>query len=447
VSVKTENLAILFTDIAGFTEATSKQSRVENEKVLTKHNTILLPIVRSFKGRHVKSIGDALLLTFRSPTDAMLCAMAMQDALHEYNQTVAEREAIHIRIAASLGEVRVTKSDIFGEPVNVTSRIEGITPADEIYLSEAIYLAMNKAEVPTQEVGREDLKGIANDVRIYCIPRFASLRLVNESAEEPAVTGGRGLSYPFGGAHLSAMSSGSESTMAQWKAKKWMLVPLAASFFAIAFVVALQSKRDAGLSNNQADWAAMERQELTESNASGIDSQVVGEQLPGALVIPNTDPAAANVLVPSAQQSSPPQIVQQMPNQNQALAVQTAEPSITPAPSPILESNSADIPEIALKVNSSRKTPPPVARVSSSSTQSGTTVPRKPAKPSYTRFSQLKAAYRAGQVTRDYYETRYRQLKIDRDQRIRALKTAYNEGRMSKVTYKERYRQLVYSYE
>jgi len=168
--LKTENLVILFTDIAGFTEATSLQSRAQNQKLLERHNNIMLPVVRRFRGRHIKSIGDALLLAFTSPTDAMRCAMAMQDAIHEYNIRAVAGEDIHVRVAASLGEVRVTKGDIFGEPVNVTSRIEGITPADEIYFSEAVYLAMNKAEVPAVEIGLKELKGISKPVRIFAIP-------------------------------------------------------------------------------------------------------------------------------------------------------------------------------------------------------------------------------------------------------------------------------------
>ena len=67
---------------------------------------------------HIKSIGDAYLITFLSPTDAMLCSMALQDAMHGHNLNVTEEEKIHIRVAANLGEVRVAKNDIFGEPVN-----------------------------------------------------------------------------------------------------------------------------------------------------------------------------------------------------------------------------------------------------------------------------------------------------------------------------------------
>jgi adenylate cyclase len=200
-SIKTENLAIVMTDMVGFTEATVQQSRVEIEQLLDTHNRILLPIVRRFKGRHVKSIGDALLLVFRSPTDAMLCAMAMQDALYEYNRSTPKDRQIHMRVGASLGEVRVTRHDIIGEPVNMTSRICNIAAADDIYLSEAMYMAMNKAEVPSQEVGWRELKGIPQPVRIYHIPRFAVPRLVPDVMVADDVTD---LVYPYGGAHLTA---------------------------------------------------------------------------------------------------------------------------------------------------------------------------------------------------------------------------------------------------
>lgn len=206
-SIKTENLAIVMTDMVGFTEATVQQSRVEIEQLLDTHNRILLPIVRRFKGRHVKSIGDALLLVFRSPTDAMLCAMAMQDALYEYNRSAPKERQIHMRVGASLGEVRVTRHDIIGEPVNMTSRICNIAAADDIYLSEALYMAMNKAEVPSQEVGWRELKGISQPVRIYHIPRFAVPRLVPDVMAADDVTD---LVYPYGGAHLTARGQDSK---------------------------------------------------------------------------------------------------------------------------------------------------------------------------------------------------------------------------------------------
>jgi adenylate cyclase len=236
IVIRTENLTILFVDIAGFTATTSRQSRVQNARLLQTFGSTLLPLIKYYKGRLIKTIGDALLITFRSPTDAMLCSMAFQDAMHAHNLSAAEDEKIHIRVAANLGEVRVTKNDIFGEPVNVASRIEGVAPADEIYLSEAVYMAMNKAEVPVMEVGSRELKGISQAVRLYNIPRFSTPRLVaeNASAEEQ----GSEVLYPYGGMHYHARPSHLTNILHFSEDKKLtrMLLPAAAVLIVAAAV-------------------------------------------------------------------------------------------------------------------------------------------------------------------------------------------------------------------
>jgi hypothetical protein len=157
----------MFTDIAGFTARTSKQSRAENAEMLKQHDELLLPVVARFGGRRVKSIGDALLVVFRSPTDAVRCGMAMQDALTEYNRDRTIDDALHVRVALNLGEVRLDGGDIFGEPVNIAARIEALTPADTVYFSESVYLAMTKAEVRSEKVGTHELKGIPEPVTVY----------------------------------------------------------------------------------------------------------------------------------------------------------------------------------------------------------------------------------------------------------------------------------------
>ncbi|HNL91645.1 MAG TPA: adenylate/guanylate cyclase domain-containing protein [Pseudomonadales bacterium] len=202
MKLHTENLTVLFVDIVGYTAATSRHSRTENADLLKSFNETLVPIVHHFRGKKIKSIGDAMLLTFRSPTDAMLCSMAMQDAMHQRNLQAPGSDPIHIRVAANLGEVRVTRNDIFGEPVNIASRIEGVAPADEIYLSEAVYMAMNKAEVPAAEVGQFTLKGMEQPVKLYNIPRFATHRLVPQNAH--SAESGSELLFPYGGMHLGS---------------------------------------------------------------------------------------------------------------------------------------------------------------------------------------------------------------------------------------------------
>lgn len=169
--MKTANLAIVFTDIKGFTERTSRQTHEENQRLLRVHHELLAPLFKAFGGRILKSIGDAFLVTFESPTQAVLSGVAIQDRLWQYNRAAPESERLNVRVAINVGEVRVESSDVFGEPVNIAARVEGIAEAGDVYFTEAVYLAMNKAEVPSVEVGAFELKGIPGKIRVFRVPK------------------------------------------------------------------------------------------------------------------------------------------------------------------------------------------------------------------------------------------------------------------------------------
>ncbi len=206
--MRTDNLAIAFVDIAGFTSRTSSQSREENERMLQRFAHVVRPLVRAFGGRVVKSIGDAFLLTFRSPTDALHCAMAIQDGLAESNQSLPTADRIAVRVAVNVGEVRVDGGDVFGEAVNIASRIESVAGAGEIYFSEAVYLAMTKSEVPSERVGERSLKGIPEPVGLWRIPHSQEVGGYRVTGNGPAVATDTSHpleppALPFGGLSLN----------------------------------------------------------------------------------------------------------------------------------------------------------------------------------------------------------------------------------------------------
>lgn len=193
----TDNLTIMFVDMAAFAERTSRQSREQNKAMLRTFNGLLVPLIARFGGHRVKSIGDALLVTFRSPTDSVRCGMAMHDAVAHHNQRTATREPIVIRVALNAGEVRLDHADVFGEAVNIAARVEELTPPGEIYLTGVVYLSMNKAEVPAEHVGEYALKGVPEPVRIFRAPPHKLNRLT--PAGEPLDAGPGEL--PYGGMH------------------------------------------------------------------------------------------------------------------------------------------------------------------------------------------------------------------------------------------------------
>ena len=202
-----ENLTIMFTDIVGFSDLVTKLSRAESEKLLQKHDRILNKIIRRFRGKTVKSIGDSFLVVFRSPTDAVLCGMAMQDALWEANLDEGVTHPIVIRVAINAGEVRLTRHDVFGDAVNIASRLEQVTPAGAVYLAESVYLAMSKSEVKLERIDSFQFKGVEEKINVYSALLHCHPNSNTQNTQHEQIHTVNGIAYPYGGAHINQKSN------------------------------------------------------------------------------------------------------------------------------------------------------------------------------------------------------------------------------------------------
>ena len=192
----TRNLSIMFTDIKGFTHRTSSSTRDAMTKMMDKHARLLLPVFRYFDGTVVKTIGDAYLVYFSSPTDAVLCGVTIQEVLRQHNKDLAEEERLEIRVAINVGDVELMDNDVMGEPVNIAARLEGVAEAGQVYFTEAVYQTMNRREAPSAEVGEHVFKGIPHPIRIYKVidePDSELARRLSESvslsANGPVIAG------------------------------------------------------------------------------------------------------------------------------------------------------------------------------------------------------------------------------------------------------------------
>jgi class 3 adenylate cyclase len=170
--MRTENLAVMLTDMKGFTAATSRQSRAENARMLALMDELVLPVVSAFRGRRVKTIGDAYLVLFDSPTAALLCGTAVQDRLWDHARRVLPSEKIEMKVVVSLGEVRLVGGgavprDVFGEAVNLAARVESVASPGEVWFTEAVRLVADPARIPGEDLGTRSLKGITEEVRLY----------------------------------------------------------------------------------------------------------------------------------------------------------------------------------------------------------------------------------------------------------------------------------------
>jgi len=155
----------MFTDIVGYTKTTAQLSREEFTRLHDNFDSISLPLFAKYNGKVIKKIGDAFLITFKSPTNALLCGIELQNAFDQYNRHA--KRSIKIRVAVHTGEVIIRNDDVFGEAVNTTSRIEGVAQAGHIVFSDAVFQAMNKREIPYVHLGLEKLKGMKYPIRLF----------------------------------------------------------------------------------------------------------------------------------------------------------------------------------------------------------------------------------------------------------------------------------------
>lgn len=173
--METRVLTIMFTDMKGFTSMTSSVSRADMETLLSLQERIVTAAVSHFQGKIIKNLGDGYMASFDSPTNAVLCGERIQKLIRSHNQKASQSKNFELRIGINTGETTVGKNDIFGQAVNLASRIMNDTPPGEVHFSEAVYLGMNKNEVRAVPVALKTFKGIKDKVEVYKVAEEDSL--------------------------------------------------------------------------------------------------------------------------------------------------------------------------------------------------------------------------------------------------------------------------------
>mgnify|MGYP000397966797 CR=1 FL=1 len=154
--------AIVFTDIAGYTEISANDEEGAFA-LIEKQREILKPIVSEFGGEWLKEMGDGLLLSFPSSKQAVNCAIKIQ-------HTVKEIDELNLRIGIHQGDILEKDGDIFGDDVNVAARIEPISAIGGIAVSEKVVMdLMSSPEFTFKFLGLPELKGIKQRVKIFAL--------------------------------------------------------------------------------------------------------------------------------------------------------------------------------------------------------------------------------------------------------------------------------------
>ncbi len=154
--------AIMFTDMVGFT-AMMQRDEPKTQKLVVKQRDIIKPLVEKHNGKVLQYTGDGTLCTFGSAIEAVSCAVEIQKAL------INEAE-MKIRIGIHIGDIVFEGDDIYGDGVNVASRIEPLAEPGGICVSGQVYDNIkNQPGIKTTSLGSKELKNVERAVEVFAL--------------------------------------------------------------------------------------------------------------------------------------------------------------------------------------------------------------------------------------------------------------------------------------
>ncbi len=161
------NIVVMFTDIQGSTSYFEKHGDAAGLFMVHQCNSTLRALVEEHRGRMIKTIGDGMLATFEDCGKSIEAGIRMQFALQVIAdaQPAGDRIAVRIGIHYDTGIVRTT--DVFGDVVNVASRIESVAQARQIVISEGLYDRVSDLGFTIRKLGRFILKGKTAERTLY----------------------------------------------------------------------------------------------------------------------------------------------------------------------------------------------------------------------------------------------------------------------------------------
>ena len=152
--------AIMFTDIVGYTALMGADEQKAFE-YLANNRALQKPVIEQFKGRVIKELGDGVMATFNTVSDAVNAAIKIQHNCKSLGE-------FQLRIGIHQGEVVFEDGDVFGDAVNIASRIQAIAEPGCIYISENVRNNIsNKKNIHTKFIKEQSLKNVKDPVRIY----------------------------------------------------------------------------------------------------------------------------------------------------------------------------------------------------------------------------------------------------------------------------------------
>jgi adenylate cyclase len=161
--------AIMFTDMVGYSALSQRNDKLALE-LLEEHRQLLREIFPRFHGTEIKTIGDAFLIEFHSALEAAQCAIEIQRTLAKRNHDVTAERRIELKIGLHIGDVVHRDGDVYGDGVNIASRIERLAGAGGICVSMDVERQIRNAlEARFEKLAPTELKNISVAMDLFRI--------------------------------------------------------------------------------------------------------------------------------------------------------------------------------------------------------------------------------------------------------------------------------------
>ena len=162
MSQRRQLAAIMFTDIEGYT-ATMQQNEQKAIILKDRHREVIQTEHDYFSGRIIQYYGDGTLSIFQSAVQAVECALAMQ-------LTFRKNPIVPVRMGLHIGDIIFDEDQVFGDGVNLASRIESLGVAGSVLMSDKVYDEIhNHPKIKTVSVGSYQLKNIEREVEVFAL--------------------------------------------------------------------------------------------------------------------------------------------------------------------------------------------------------------------------------------------------------------------------------------
>jgi len=156
---------VLFTDVAGSTRMVQRLGDAKGRAVLREHERITRESLKAHGGTEVKTMGDGFMASFSSATRALECAVALQRAFAEHNESA--EEPIRVRIGLNAGEPIAEDEDLFGTAVILAARVAAKAEGGEILASNVVRELVAGKGFLFSDRGDVALRGFEDPVRLY----------------------------------------------------------------------------------------------------------------------------------------------------------------------------------------------------------------------------------------------------------------------------------------